>query len=169
MKRFLFIIHKIEDIVLILLVSYIVVSVCINVFLRYFFSSGLLWNDEIIGFLFVFLCVLGYAVVIRDDNGGIFMDIIIQKIPLKKQRYLYVPIQILIALVLVFFIIATIKHSIGNADVNSPMNRIPMLIPYGAMAVGFILMLFELVVSFVNKLKNKALYWETIHYEDNIS
>ena len=164
MKRFLSTIHKIENAVLILIISYIVIIVCINVALRYIFSTMLVWSDEIVGYAFVFMGMLGSAAVIRDDSN-IYIDILVRKIPKEKQKYLYVPVQVIIAFVLVFFIAATIKLATGNIDVKSPMNRISMAIPYGAMAFGLVIMLFELIVSFVVKAKNKALNWDTEDYD----
>ena len=166
MKRLLSAIHKIENAVLILIITYIVVIVCINVALRYFFSTMLVWSDEIVGYAFVFMGMLGSAAVIRDDSN-IYIDILVKKIPTEKQKYLYVPVQIIIACVLAFFIAASIKLAYGNMDVKSPMNRMSMAIPYGAMAFGMVIMLFELVVNFVIKAKNKEMHWTVEDYDDD--
>lgn len=166
MKKFIFIIHKLEDIVIALVLSYIVVMVIINIVLRFFFSTGLLWSDEIIGYMFVLLGMIGAAAAIRDDTN-IYMDILIVKLPPRARSVMYVCVQVLIVAVLAFFTVACIKLVLNNVDVKSPMNRLPMWIPYGAMPLGMVLMLFELIVSFVYKAKNRDLTWGAVDYEEN--
>lgn len=166
MKRFLNVIHRLEDIIISLSLIFIVVMVCVNVALRYFFSTGLLWSDEIIGYVFVLLGMIGAAAAIRDDTN-IYMDILIVKLPPRCKPYLYVTVQLMIAAVLVFFTAACLKLVISNVDVRSPMNRIPMWIPYAAMPVGMVMMLFELIVSFVYKATHRSLTWGAVDYEEN--
>lgn len=139
--------------------------VLVGVILRYSFSTSIMGSDELIGYLVVFLGMMGSAVTIRD-NENICLDAIVLKMPTQKQKYLYVPIQILIICILVFYIFCSAKFAVGNMDVNSPMNRISMGIPYGSMTISLIFMLFEQIVFFVTRIKNHMLCWDTQSYNE---
>ncbi|MCQ5141855.1 TRAP transporter small permease [Enterocloster bolteae] len=165
MKHLICIVHKLENILLVLCLVYIIVMVLVGVILRYSFSTSIMGSDELIGYLVVFLGMMGSAVTIRD-NENICLDAIVLKMPTQKQKYLYVPIQILIICILAFYIFCSAKFAVGNMDVNSPMNRISMGIPYGSMTISLIFMLFEQIVFFVTRIKNHMLCWDTQSYNE---
>ncbi len=165
MKKFFDTLHKIENVLLVIILSYILVMVLVGVFLRYLFSYSIFGSDEIIGYLIVSLGMLGSAVTIRDDSN-ICLDSLVTKIPQSKQKYLYAPIQILILAILVFYTYCSINMTFGNVNVLAPMSRISMAWPYGAMTVSLIFMLLEHVYLFITKIKTGNLYWPVADYEN---
>ncbi|SME93682.1 TRAP-type C4-dicarboxylate transport system, small permease component [Tistlia consotensis] len=56
------------------------VAVCLNVFYRYVLASGLVWADELPGFLLVWIAFLGAYLAARDD-GHIAFDLLVAKLP----------------------------------------------------------------------------------------
>lgn len=165
LKHLISIIHKLENILLVLCLIYIIVMVLVGVVLRYSFSTSIMGSDEFIGYLVVFLGMMGSAATIRD-NENICLDAIVLKMSPKRQKFLYIPIQILIICILAFYIFCSAKFAIGNMDVKSPMNRISMGIPYGSMTISLIFMLFEQIVFFVTRIKNHKLCWDTQNYSE---
>ncbi len=165
MKKIVNAIHRFEDMMLILILSYILIMVLVGVVLRYVFSYSIFGSDEIIGYLIVCLGMLGSAVTIRDDSN-ICLDSVIKMVSREKQKWIYIPIQIMIAAILVFYICCSFHMTFGNMDVLAPMSRISMALPYGAMTASLVFMLFEHIYLFVRKIKNHCLYWATTDYEN---
>ena len=157
-------IHKMEEVVLSLILLYIIVMVLVGVFLRYCFARSIMGSDEIIGYLMVFLGTMGAAINVREDSN-ICLDALVSKIPRDKQKYLYLPIQILICAVMGYFVYCSYVLTSNHVDVLTPMTRISMGWPYGAMTVGLFFVFFEQVLSTIRKIKDKQLYWPQTDYD----
>ena len=67
------------------LVATTAVAVCLNVFFRYVLNSGLVWADEIPGFLLVWIAFLGAYLAARDD-GHIAFDMLVDAFPRGLRR-----------------------------------------------------------------------------------
>lgn len=69
------------------LVAFNAVIVCLNVFYRYVLSSGIVWANEIPGFLLVCIGFLGAYLATRDD-GHIAFDMLVEMSPRRVQLLL---------------------------------------------------------------------------------
>lgn len=165
MKKIISMIHKLENLLLVIILIYIIIMVLLGVVLRYIFQYSIMGSDEIIGYLLVFLGMLGSAVTIRDDSN-ICLDALVSRIPQDKQKYLYAPIQVGIICVLIFYIYCSWNLTTNQADVVAPMTRISMAYPYGAMTLSLCFMLFEQIVMLTEKIKNRTLFWPQSDYEN---
>lgn len=165
MKKLLSIIHTLENVLLVLVLIYIIVMVLLGVVLRYCFSYSIMGSDEIIGYLLVFLGMMGSATTVRDDTN-ICLDALVMKLHKDKQKYLYAPIQVGIVLILCFYIYCAWVFTLRNADVVAPMTRISMAYPYGAMAISLCFMLFEQIVKLIHQIRTKTLFWPQSYYEN---
>lgn len=67
------------------LVATTAVAVCLNVFFRYVLNSGLVWADEVPGFLLVWIAFLGAYLAARDD-GHIAFDMLVDAFPRGLRR-----------------------------------------------------------------------------------
>ncbi|MBZ9560102.1 MULTISPECIES: TRAP transporter small permease [Modicisalibacter] len=67
------------------LVAATAVAVCLNVFFRYVLNSGLVWADEVPGFLLVWIAFLGAYLAARDD-GHIAFDMLVDAFPRALRR-----------------------------------------------------------------------------------
>ena len=113
----------------------------------------------------VFLGTFGAAINVREDSN-ICLDALVTKIPKDKQKYLYLPIQLLICAVMAFFVYCSYVLMRNNIDVLTPMTRISMGWPYGGMTVGLLFVFFEQVLITVKKIKNKQLFWPQADFEN---
>ena len=165
MKKLIKIIHKLEDVILTLVLTYIIVVVLIGVVLRYCFSRSIMGSDEIVGYLMVFLGTFGAAVNVREDSN-ICLDALVNKIPNKYQKGLYLPIQILICVITAFFVYCSYVLTRNNLDVLTPMTRISMGWPYGGMTAGLFFVFFEQVLITIEKIKEKRLYWPQADFDN---
>lgn len=62
------------------LVALTTIAVCLNVFYRYVLGSGLVWADEVPGFLLVWIAFLGAYIAARQQ-GHIAFDMLIEAFP----------------------------------------------------------------------------------------
>lgn len=159
------VIHKLEEVVLTIILAYIIIMVLVGVVLRYCFSRSIMGSDEIIGYLMVYLGTFGAAINVREDSN-ICLDALVTKIPKDKQKYIYLPIQLLICVVMVIFTYCSFVLTRNNIDVLTPMTRISMGWPYGGMTVGLLFVLFEQILITIKKIKNKQLYWPQADLEN---
>lgn len=67
------------------LVAATAVAVCLNVFFRYVLNSGLVWADEVPGFMLVWIAFLGAYLAARDD-GHIAFDMLVDAFPRTLRR-----------------------------------------------------------------------------------
>ena len=164
MKKFLSVLHKVENVFACIILVYILIMVLVGVVLRYIFSYSIFGSDEIIGYMVVCLGMLGSAITIRDESN-ISLDTLISRLSKKAQQILYTFFQIIIAGILAFYIYCSLHMTLGNLDVLAPMSRISMGWPYGFMTASLVLMLLEHLIVFGTKIREKRLYWPQADYK----
>ena len=72
-------------------VFFIIIAVtCLQVICRYVFNRSLVWSEELVRFLVVWLCMVGSAVSNFDDDH-MTINIIVEKFPRPVQCILYSP------------------------------------------------------------------------------
>lgn len=71
------------------LVALTTIAVCLNVFYRYVLGSGLVWADEVPGFLLVWIAFLGAYLAARQE-GHIAFDMLIEAFPPLLKRVVQV-------------------------------------------------------------------------------
>jgi TRAP-type C4-dicarboxylate transport system permease small subunit len=105
------------------------------------------WADEALLFTMVWGIALGlYAVTLR--GGHLAMDLVVRALPAPAQRV----VQVLVAaasFALIGYVTAqshAFIRTVAGADMRSMAAQIPMTIPHGALAAGFVLMLLALAV-----------------------
>lgn len=70
------------------MVALTTIAVCLNVFYRYVLGSGLVWADEVPGFLLVWIAFLGAYIAARD-GGHIAFDMLVEVFPPFMKRLVY--------------------------------------------------------------------------------
>lgn len=164
-EKVLHVLRTLEDICIVVPMGVIVVLVLMNVFLRYILGTGFLWSDEIIGFAFVLVGMIGSAIAVREDNHT-YLDSFVLKLKQPVQKIFYLFNQIMIAFMLVFFTISGILFAFSVGEQVSSMNHIPMYIPYSFIPIGTGLMLAEQIILFVQRAKCGVMYWEPKQYDE---
>lgn len=71
---------RLVEIIVGALVALTAIAVCLNVFYRYVLGSGLVWADEVPGFLLVWIAFLGAYLAARQD-GHIAFDMLVESFP----------------------------------------------------------------------------------------
>jgi len=134
-----------NGIIVLVLVS-MVSLVFLNVVLRYAFSSGITWSEELARYLFVWIVFLG-AVVATKEKGHLGVDLLISKVPKKIQKILYLLANSLTVFVLILFLDGLFKMMELNKMVSGPATGIPEAVFYLAGVVASILMIIITAVQ----------------------
>ncbi|MBF4102763.1 TRAP transporter small permease subunit [Gallibacterium anatis] len=72
-----------------LMLAIMIALVFLNVILRFFFNSGLVWSEELSRYVFVYVVYLG-AIVAMKENSHLGVDTFIKNIPEKLKWIFYV-------------------------------------------------------------------------------
>lgn len=128
-----------------------VVFITAQVFFRYVFTNPLDWTEQTSRYLFIWMMMLGVAVVFHRNSVMAF-DMILHRMrdPL---RYF---IELLIILIVIFFTVYYAYHAYSLASqVVGRMTsgiQVPVTFMYGSMVVSNVLVLLVMIEKFLNHL-----------------
>lgn len=143
-----------EDIVCGVALIIIICVAAAQLVLRYFFSSGLLWGDEVNQALIVAMGMMGCAKAIRT-NGHTELTVLT-----KKPKSLQVRIAIravinvisLITLVILFYF--SFQYTLSGQTIRSTTLRVPRMYYYMSMPIGLAFSLYEFVRMMKTRIMN---------------
>lgn len=126
---------------------------------RYVFNRSLTWSEEMAGFLFTWIILLGAAAAIRDGTH-IRIDFILERLPKRVVAPLRAASLILIAVFLAATTVLGFVLVARTANSWSPALQLPInLVYYGALPVAFLIGLWYAVrriIRFVRDGKTGA-------------
>lgn len=117
----------------------LVIIVCLDLVLRYFFNSPLLWGTEVTEILILDITFLGMAWVFRED-GHVVIDIVTNRAFGRKKKilnginYFFVGI---VSVVLIYYGFSTtydhyIRRVYNPSIIETPISLIIVVIPLGS-------------------------------------
>jgi TRAP-type C4-dicarboxylate transport system permease small subunit len=117
----------------------LMIIVCIDLALRYFFNSPLLWGTEVTEILLLYITFLGMAWVFRED-GHVVIDVFTNKATGRKKKILngisYFLVGIVSAVLIYYGFYTTYDHysrGVFNPTViETPIALIIIVIPIGS-------------------------------------
>jgi TRAP-type C4-dicarboxylate transport system permease small subunit len=117
----------------------LVVIVCVDLTLRYFFKSPLLWGTEVTEILLLYITFLGMAWVFKED-GHVVIDIFTSKVSGRKKKTLmgvsYFLVGIISAILIYYGFYTTYDHFIRGVFnptiIETPIALIIIVIPVGS-------------------------------------
>jgi TRAP-type C4-dicarboxylate transport system permease small subunit len=142
----------ITETVTVVLFSFIIVLMALQVFFRYFLGASLSWSEEITRFLFVWLIYMGMVIAINRGEHAV-MDIVVKKLQGKLRLAFTLLAQFT---TLVFFgivIYQGTKLMMLTSVQRSPAIGIPMVLVYLALPLGSILGAIEVVLQILEEFK----------------
>lgn len=149
-------IHKACEFFLAVSLLAVVLVLTANVILRYAFSSGLVWAEEVSRFIVAWATFVGAACCVTEGSD-ITIDSIVSLLSKKGQRIL----AIIVALISVVFIVMFIRSS-GMMTLRAFQNgqmatsfSLPLWVPYLSMPVGGALTLIRLAEKLVALIKQR--------------
>jgi TRAP-type C4-dicarboxylate transport system permease small subunit len=125
-----------------ILMAFIVLLACANVFMRYVIGAPWGWVEEVTIFAFVWLTMFGAAAVINAE-GHCAIDVIARKLPPKGRRVLDIIVHLTNVVTLVFLIWYGFELAMSAGGKTTPMLGIPYTYVDLAIPVGCALMLLH--------------------------
>ncbi len=146
MKKFQDRLNQVLEVFLVILMSVLVLDVLWQVFSRYLLSSPSSFTDELAGFLLIWVGVLGAAYV-AGRKEHLAIDILIQRSPPARQRFLLYLIHSLIFLFALSVMVTggfILVYSRFVLQVKSAALQLPLGFVYIVLPIsGLIIMFYE--------------------------
>jgi TRAP-type C4-dicarboxylate transport system permease small subunit len=134
------IIRNIDDIVGMVLMGFIVLLACANVFMRYVVGAPWGWVEEVTIFTFVWLTMIGAASVIKAE-GHCSIDVLVRRLPPKYERTATIAADICVIITLLLMIWYGWELAMGAGGKVTPMLGIPYTYVDLAIPVASVFML----------------------------
>jgi TRAP-type C4-dicarboxylate transport system permease small subunit len=151
LRKVLVVLRGIEQVLMIVGLVVTVILVIVSVFARYVLGTGLLWSDEVVGFMLVLITMMGAAIGYREKmhtSLDVFFD--------RAQGVLKYVMKTIIGLASAFFLIALIYSGLllvaetyGRLAFTMDIN---MAFVYFLIPVGAALLLLEVLLRNVSDL-----------------
>ncbi len=138
-----------------LLVFYVmlVATMFIEVIRRELFSYSSIWGEEIVRYSFIYLAWIGAAAAVKE-RGHIRIDVILHYLGRRTKALIYILgdiVMFLVALVALYWSFETVHVSWKFGSVSHGL-RVSMVWFLAAVPVGFALMVFRLIQSFLRDI-----------------
>lgn len=148
MKKFQHRLNRVLEVFLIFLMTVLVLDVLWQVFSRYLLSSPSSFTDELAGYLLIWVGVLGAAYV-AGRREHLAIDILVQRSPPSRQRFLLYLIHSLIFLFAlsvmvvggVYLMYTRFVLQVKSAALQLPLGYVYIVLPIS----GLIIMYYELI------------------------
>jgi len=152
-NRFLAVVVKIEELLLSLFLSAMILLACYQIGLRWFTSGGLLWIDPLLRYLVLWSGLLGAVLATARDNH-IALDAVGYLLHRRVKKWLKLVIHLFCVVVSIFLFRATLifiksEFEFGGSDLFGIETGVWYLI----FPVAFGLILFHFVIGTVFELK----------------
>lgn len=117
-----------------------------NVVLRYCFSTGFAWSEEVARLCFIYLVYLGSIGAMRD-NQHLGLDTVLTRVPEHVQKVIYLLVQVAIIWVMVILTQGSWQLVIQNLADRWVATQIPVFLVYG---VGLITDIAIIILALTN-------------------
>lgn len=148
--------NKILVLIASLMMAGLMMIVCVDLTLRYFFNAPLLWGTEVTEILLLYITFLGMAWVFKE-NGHVVIDVFTSQVAGKKKKILngisYFLVGIVSAVLIYYGFYTTLDHfrrGVYNPTViETPIALIIIVIPIGSLPL-FLEVLIKIRKLFIN-------------------
>lgn len=133
----------------VLMASFLAVMIALtflNVVLRYFFSTGFAWSEEIARLCFIYLVYLGSIGAMRE-NQHLIIDSLLSRIPVAAQKAIYFLVQATIIWVMVVLTLGSWQLVIQNLGDRWVATQFPIFLVY---AIGLVTGVSIIIIALAN-------------------
>lgn len=156
-SRAWFVMVRIPELMLALLVAVLVVFLTVAVVSRYIFDIGIAWSDELARMLFVWVVFLGFAVAIRH-RGNIAVELFVDRLSRPTRRGVILMQDIVVLAFSLFFTweaAITVRFSLLQ---RLPVLQITIAWLYAAVLVAGVMMTVYAAVNLRDTLRGKTVH-----------
>jgi TRAP-type C4-dicarboxylate transport system permease small subunit len=150
-----FVLVRVPELLLALLVAVLVVFLTLAVVGRYLFDIGIAWSDELARMLFVWVVFLGFAVGIRH-RGNIGVELLVDRLSPPKRRWVVALQDLMVLAFSIFFAwqaVITFKFSLLQ---RLPVMQVTIGWLYAAVVVASLMMVGYAAANLVDSLRGEA-------------
>jgi TRAP-type C4-dicarboxylate transport system permease small subunit len=146
MKKFLDTLFRGMEILMAFFLAVMIVLVFMNVLLRYLFSTGFAWSEEIARLCFIYLVYLGSIGAMRD-NQHLIIDSLLSRIPALAQKITYFLVQAAIIWVMAILTRGSWQLVLQNLNDRWVATQFPIFLVYG---IGLVTGISIIVIALAN-------------------
>jgi TRAP-type C4-dicarboxylate transport system permease small subunit len=146
MKKFLDTLFRGMEILMAFFLAVMIVLVFMNVLLRYLFSTGFAWSEEIARLCFIYLVYLGSIGAMRD-NQHLIIDSLLSRIPVLAQKITYFLVQAAIIWVMAILTRGSWQLVLQNLNDRWVATQFPIFLVYG---IGLVTGISIIVIALAN-------------------
>lgn len=132
-----------------LMMAGLMIIVCVDLTLRYFFNSPLLWGTEVTEILLLYITFLGMAWVFRED-GHVVIDVFTSQVTGRKKKILngvsYFLVGI-VAAVLVYYGFYTVYDHFRRGVFNPTVIETPIWLIIVVIPIGSVPLFLEVLIK----------------------
>ncbi|MDR2150470.1 MAG: TRAP transporter small permease [Spirochaetaceae bacterium] len=167
MQKFLNTLFRGIEILIALFLAVMIILVFMNVVLRFFFSTGFAWSEEIARLCFIYLVYLGSIEAMRD-NRHLLIDSVLMRVPVFMQKLIYALVQICTIWLMVILSQGSWGLVLQNIHDNWVATKFPTFLVYASglvtgIAIGIIaaanlfrLLILKMPVSELIKIRDDS-------------
>ncbi|TDQ56858.1 TRAP-type C4-dicarboxylate transport system permease small subunit [Mesocricetibacter intestinalis] len=130
MKNFTDKLFNIIQLLLGAMLAVMIALVFLNVILRFFFNSGLVWSEEVSRYVFVYVIYLG-AIVAMKENAHLGVDTFIKNTPEKLKWLLFVLGRVIIIAVMAVLFKGSLAMVVQSHSAKAAATGLPLSVVYG--------------------------------------
>jgi TRAP-type C4-dicarboxylate transport system permease small subunit len=157
------IIH-IDDFIGMVMMAFIIILACMNVFMRYILGKPWGWAEEVTVFTFVWLTMFGACSVIKVE-GHCSIDVLARKLSLRNRRILDLIVDIFVITALILLMVYGTILTLKAWTKTTPMLGIPYSFVDAAIPIAAFIMLFYYGRRFWKNVTGKK-YYDDVERED---
>ncbi len=150
MSRISDFLNRVCELALVILLGAMAIVVFLQVLFRYVLHLPLFWTEEFARYCLVWASLLGAAVALKRGEH-IAVTFLLDTFPKRAARVLTMIAQVSVILILTVMVWGGIKLVLVTSAQISPALRISMAIPYLALPVGAVIMLFHAFSSMMQR------------------
>lgn len=140
---------------LIMIVSTIVLSITTfyQVIMRFILKLPVPWGQDVIRLSFIWLCLTGGAYCLKTGDH-LNIDLIFSFISEKKQKILYILINLVLMIFFIFLIVYGVQFTLTGTTQKAPYTNWPMYIYYTAIPFNAIYLIMYNIQNIFKLLKD---------------
>lgn len=146
--------QKIENILMVIFFTVMLVAVFMQVINRNITKLPVIWLEELARYAMIYMTMFATEVGLRDGTQ-ISVNAVVEKIPKKPRKYVEIAGNLTLTLftIVVFcYSFPLVKNQLVSGQTSSALG-IPMVIPYFALFLGFGVMAMTQSVRVIHKIK----------------
>lgn len=124
--------------------------VILEVVSRYIMKTPFFWTEELARYLMFYIVMIGSSIALREERHPALL-FIIEKFPENFRKIWKLILDVLIIIVLLIIFEESLKMAIDALIMKTPALRISFFWVYLGLPIGAVLMLYEMVMKYINR------------------